>query len=366
MRERRFVTFIAILLVLCLPFATCAAGSGVYPESGDTGAAGTAGGVRADSDPGILREGPVSNDAKRSIKVLCVGNSLSQDCMAYMPFIAQGLTDQVEITLGIAFHRGAGINDYIDFYDQDTISVTYNKKSPDKDEWTITWDQTFRQVLADEDWDIVTFQQKSGQQEKWPSYSDSNELIQDVVGFIAATHKKDVCVGWLMPQVRYKTATDRSFDDLARCVQEVLETTPASFAIPCGAAVHYAEQSGLKQIGEGGGLTHDGVHLQEGLPCLLTAYVSAMKILDICGVQYRPVFDDQTRPVEDWVDAHNIPGQNGKSVGVTEENCRLAQELACKAIQYPYGEQSGQQSGPVGTDPMEVGQGTVPSMNKKQ
>lgn len=63
-----------------------------------------------------------------------------------------------------------------------------------------------------------------------------------------------------------------------------------------------------------------------------------MKILDICGVEYHPVFDDQTRSVEDWVDVRNIPGQNGKSVGVTEENCRLAQELAYKAILYPYGE----------------------------
>ena len=318
MMDRRLAAFIVILSVLCLACTTCAAGAAGGPD--DTAAIVTA-----------------DREVDTHIKVLCIGNSLSQDCMAYMPFIMQELTDQVEITLGIAYHRGAGIDDYIDFFTKDTASITYNRKSPDKDEWTFTQNQTVKQILDDEDWDIVTFQQKSGRQEVWSSYANSNELISDVVEYMAATQNKNVYVGWLMPQIRYKTATDSSFDDLAKCMQKVLETTPASFVIPCGTAVHYARQTDLNEIGDGGGLTDDGVHLQEGLPCLLTAYVSAMKIMDMCGVDYRPVFDDQTRPLQDWVRAHKIPGQNGKSVGVTDENCALAQKLAGKAIMYPLG-----------------------------
>ena len=306
------------------------ADSGVFIEGGD---------AETNTYLEILQEGSNADVEKKQIKVLCIGNSFTQDCVAYMPFIAQELTDQVEITLGIAYNHGAGIDDYLGFFDKDEAEIRYNKKSPDKDEWTTTPRQTIRQVLADEDWDVVTFQQNSSRQEDWSSYSGIDELIHDVVSYIAATHEKDVIVGWLMPQTIYRTTSSSSFDNLIGCVQRVMETTPVSFVIPCGTAVHYARQTGLNKIGDGGGLTYEGLHLQEGLPCLLAAYVTTMKILEICGVEYRPVIDDQTRPLQDWVDAHDIPGKNGMSVGVTDENCYLAQKLASKAIMYPYGEE---------------------------
>lgn len=305
------------------------ADSGVYIEGGD---------AETNTYLEILQEGSNADVEKKHIKVLCIGNSFTQDCVAYMPFIAKELTDQVEITLGIAYNHGAGIDDYLGFFDKDKTVITYNKKIPDRDEWTSTPKQTIKQILADEDWDIVTFQQKANRQEDWSSYSGIDELIHDVAGFIAATHKKNVNVGWLMPQILYRTAADNSFDNLIGCVQRVLETTPVSFVIPCGTAVQYARQTGLNNIGDGGGLTYEGLHLQEGLPCLLAAYVTTMKILEICSVEYRPVIGDQTRPLQEWVDVHDIPGKNGMSVGVTDDNCYLAQELACKAIMFPYGE----------------------------
>lgn len=127
---------------------------------------------------------------------------------------------------------------------------------------------------------------------------------------------------------------------MIECVKKVLETSPCSFVIPCGTGIHLARQNEtLNALGDYGGLTYEGVHLQEGLPCLLSAYVSTMKILELFGIGYKSVLGEQTRPTQEWITAKAIPGQNGTSVGVTDANCYLAQKIATQAIKFHYGEE---------------------------
>lgn len=286
----------------------------------------------------VLRKG-TPNDIDTHIKVLCIGNSFSQDSVSYMPYILRGLANNVKLTLGISYVGGAGIDDYITLFGNDSATVTFNKLPYNSDAWINTANQTFKSILEAEDWDVVTFQQKSTEQEDWTHFGTLNTLIDDVVGYLATTHGKSVRVGWLMPQIRLNGSTASSYANMIECVKKVLETTPCSFVIPCGTAIQLARQNDtIKDLGDGGGLTKDGAHLQEGLPCLISAYVTTIKVLGFIGLEYKSILGEQTRPTQEWITAKAIPGQNGTSVGVTDANCYIAQQIATEAIKNPYGD----------------------------
>lgn len=304
----------------------------------------SSGDAEANVDLEIVRKGPSYEDLneshKKSIKMLCIGNSYSQDSVAYMPFILRGLAENVKLTLGIAYYGGGTLTNHKEFFDSDSAEYTYNYLRSDSNAWaSASGNQTLKQILAAEPWDVVTFQQGSKYQESWDNFGDLNPLIDRVIGYLATTHNKAVRVGWLMPQIRQITSTADSYANMIGCVKKVLETSPCSFVIPCGTAIHLARQTDLDNIGDAGHLTYEGIHLQEGLPCLISAYVSTIKMLELIGMEYKSILGEQTRPVQAWIDAKAIPGKNGTSVGVTDANCFLAQKLATQATKFPYGEE---------------------------
>ena len=78
------------------------------------------------------------------------------------------------------------------------------------------------------------------------------------------------------------------------------------------------------------------MHLQEGIPCLIPAYVSFLKICEWIGHKEIGVLGSQVLPDATWVSAQNIPGQNGSSVGATAANRLIAAKCAIAAIKNPF------------------------------
>lgn len=114
-----------------------------------------------------------------------------------------------------------------------------------------------------------------------------------------------------------------------------MDETAVEFCIPCGTAIQNARTTPLKNLGDTGGLMYDNLHLQEGIPCLIEAYVAAIVIANLMGKPIS-VFGNQIRPTDAWITAHNIIQRHGSSVGVTDENCYIAQKCAAIAVKKPY------------------------------
>lgn len=281
--------------------------------------------------------------AQTNLKILHIGNSYTQDCTTYAPFIMDGLADKtgdkLNITFASCYYSGASIADYNDFFDNESAVIRYNKRLNNKAVYeTAKNNQTIQQILADEDWDVITVQQASSYAGTWSTFSGLNELLDKIIGYCASTHGKPVKIGWLMPQLRYSLIeTTGSYAAIIDCVEKVIQTTPIDFVIPCGTAIQNARGTSLDAVGDSGHLTYDANgHLQEGLPVLLACYVTALKTLELCGMPYHGILGEQTRPTAAWISAHNIPGQNGSSTGVTDGNCLLAQKCAVAAIKNPF------------------------------
>lgn len=273
----------------------------------------------------------------KHIRALFIGNSYTNDCVNYAPFIAEGLSKNVAFTIGTTYYSGASINDYIDWFDNDTATLTYYKKNGLFPKWNAgVANQTLKQCIADEPWDIIIFQQASSYQGTWSTFSNLNTLINKVLTYRATLHSNAVKIGWMFPQLRYSIISSTTYAKVVECVQNVLNTTPIDFFIPCGTAVQNARGTSLDSIGDSGHLCADGDgHLQAGLPSLIPSYATALKLLELAGEPWHGILQETTRPTATWVTNINSPGENGTSTGVTDANCYLAQKCAVAAMKFP-------------------------------
>lgn len=289
---------------------------------------------------------------RRPVKILCIGNSYTQDNISYVPFLIDTMCKELDLTVGISHHSGAKINEYINWYDNDSRVLMYSKYTQGDAQWTNhgsnlesnpnNW--TLKEILADDAWDIITFQQGSTQQGDWSTYSNLNGLVDRVVDYMRGRGNRHVRLGWLMPQIRKSTEgqQENTYQNLVTNCQKVLQTTPISFVIPCGTSVQNARNTSLDDLGVYGHMCYDdNGHLQEGVPCLVGAYAAMLKIMEIAGLPFVGVLANNTQPTTAWVEAKNVPiphwdPDTHEVAGVTAANCYLAQKCAVAAVKFPY------------------------------
>ena len=284
-----------------------------------------------------------------AFKILFVGNSYTLDSIAYTPFILRHILPTTDVTVGATYYGGATIRQYVNFFYNDSHVLVYDKCRSDSSHWEDRrYETTLRDAIADEDWDVVCFNQASLYVKKTDSdYSMENDLMRAVADCHGQLYHKELTFGWLMPQLRWKTHETIRYEDLVGYVKGVLEQTPASFMIPCGTAIESARAiPSIDSLGEAvypeesdgyGHLTYDtNGHLQDGLPVLISSYTSALVIAQIMGKPYMRVSNENTYPDADWLTEHAVPGQHGSPVGLSDENCRLAKALAAAALAQPY------------------------------
>lgn len=89
-------------------------------------------------------------------------------------------------------------------------------------------------------------------------------------------------------------------------------------------------------------LADDGFHLQEGLPCQLSAYAVCVWLLKKLGMDYKGILGDNTMATAEWLSTKYIQGQQGLPCGydsTDEENNRrlkFIQKCAVMANKFPY------------------------------
>ena len=98
-------------------------------------------------------------DFTQDLKVLAIGNSFSEDAMAYLYGIADDYGVE-NIVLGNLYIGGAELSQHANNAENDAKNYTYRKN--DSGSWVSTASQSILDGLLDEDWDIITIQQVSG------------------------------------------------------------------------------------------------------------------------------------------------------------------------------------------------------------
>jgi hypothetical protein len=280
---------------------------------------------------------------RRKARVLVVGNSYSQDAFDYVPYILPGLAD-IDAEVGILYHDGASLQQHYNWLVNDSAEYTFYF-SDGKDAWQNLGTYSLKNALSYLDWDIVVLQQRGRLSPDYSSYQPYlNNLITEIYGALSFPVK----FVWyaVMSAAAYNSGgttyyyTDeeivQNYENNCAAAQRVLNETLCEAVIPVATAVQNARTTTLDSVGNYGKLTYEGVHLQEGLPCQLAAYAVCMTIMSLCGFANRSIYGDTTRATSDWLSDKSMPGPNGSSTGVTDENCRLAQMSAIMAQRHPF------------------------------
>ena len=282
------------------------------------------------------------------------GNSFTQDSMSYVPFILKSIAPSLKVTLGIAYKGAAPLAQHYANFTGQTITIDSNEYSPSNytlyryKEGAESWDGGVSLNAIDclnaESWDIVTFQQAGGTAMKeWDTY---------YAPYIYKLHKeifdhasKPVKLGWLSIHAAYANSIDSArtyWQQIVENSKKVSELTCNQIVFPFGTAVqNLATIPSLADIGDSVGMTADGGHLHEGLPCLVAAYANALILLREAGIEGKSIVGESTRPTKEWCSAIGVPGTNygeitNDVVGITEDNCYLAQVAAIQAVKKPY------------------------------
>jgi hypothetical protein len=273
-----------------------------------------------------------SQKSKSKMKILAIGNSWTGDAFNYLGVIMDEvlINNDVDIHIGFCYQGSASLqNHYNNLINNNTY--TFYQWISGSTSWSKST-MNINDVLTLTDWDVVVLQQVSTLADDYTTYQP---YLNDCLDIISSRVNNTVKFGWNL--VRERVSTPNVFEDISEAAQNLLKETLIQFILPCGTATQNARTTSLDNLGEGGHLTYDGSHLQEGIPCLIEAYASALAFLDLFGFGYKGINGSSFRPTQSWIDACGMDGQsNGSSVGVTDANVILAKKCATIAVNNPF------------------------------
>ncbi len=232
-------------------------------------------------------------DGSKPLKILSIGNSYSNDTFWMLKDIAQSAGKN--LTVGVAHLSGGSLSQMWDAINNNNTITAYNKWTPDGGH-TSTSNANPREIIVDEPWDIITFQQASTTA---MTYSTYQPHLNNIVNYVKnnATNPS-VRYGVNMPWVRPisnsgigdKATQLQVNNQIVDACQQALFDEGLEIFIPTGMAImNGRSNSYLADISNE--LTRDNSHLDEGIGRFLaamTAFITLYGDHGIGSVSYKP------------------------------------------------------------------------------
>lgn len=236
------------------------------------------------------------DEAESTIYILAIGNSFSEDA------VEQNLYDLAKeagfnVVIGNAFRGGynlrlhwEAVKDGSNIYEyRKVVNGVRSNKS----------DQLLSDILADEAWDYVTFQQVSQEAGLYQTFEPYLSNLIDYAKTLCPN--PNVRLAYHMPWAYAQNATHPGFvnydNDQIKMYEAILSATQTtlayhpelSFVIPSGTAIQNARTSFL-----GDNLNRDGFHLNLGIGRYIAACTWLEAILGVnpIGMNFRPSIID--------------------------------------------------------------------------
>lgn len=275
-----------------------------------------------------------SGSASKELKILFIGNSLTQDAVSYLPLLLDEIAPEVKYTIYDWYNGGH------------TLAQQYSKftaKTPCENFGTITNNQeggwtlqrntvTMEWVCQNCDFDVVVIQEYS-----YYDFDDATEVtnFNNVVNYLRTNYGKPFKV-FSFIDAPMRTRIEGDYAKAKNYAKLHVVSSIAEGVVNPGSAVIYGlEDALLKDLGDKGQLSADGTHTQEGLPCMLQSYVLALWVFDWLGIP-KSVLNSKTKMTADLYSKWQSFGPNLGS-GVVEGSLaqyNRAQEIAIKSFKY--------------------------------
>ena len=236
----------------------------------------------------------------KSIKILAIGNSFSEDAMAYLWQVLRGGGVE-EVILGNLVIGGCPVSLHADHIASGAAAYYYCKNTDGR--WVWEAEQTFDRGLLDEEWDIITLQQASHDSGLPETYARQGEVIDYVnrrkrnpaarlYWQMTWAYQSD-SNHWAFP--RYGCDQAAMYNAILGAVKsEILTNLAYAGVIPSGVAIQ-----NLRATPVGDTVTRDGFHMSEshGRYTVSLLWAQTLCGVDPDTVDWMPeVFADVIRP----------------------------------------------------------------------
>lgn len=253
---------------------------------------------------------------EKKLKILCIGNSFSEDTTAYVAEIARSLGYE-DVVIANLYIGGCPICKHYHNMKNDLPAYRYGRNAGCG--WKYTHETKISDAIKAEEWDWISIQHGSSGGERYtePScYQDLSALVAEVKALAPSTTKIAFNLTWAgEPEFDRPEMIDFGRDQLAlfaaicRTTQECVVPVPGiDRVVPTGTAVQNARTTALKSR-----MSRDGYHMSYDVGRYLAGLTFLQTLTDtnVDTVPFRPQ-------------------------GVTEQDTTLILKSAQQAILHPY------------------------------
>lgn len=247
-----------------------------------------------------------------TVRILAIGNSFSEDAVEeHLSDLARA--EGIPVIICNMYIGGCYIERHVNNLRGNVADYRYRKIDP-QGNMTEVWGYTLEKVLAEEEWDYISVQQASN----FSGMPETYALLPELVSYVRQRVPEDAVVmfhqTWAYSPdsshgayVNYGRDQMTMYNAIVRTVDQETPKVGISLVIPSGTAIQNARTSVL-----GNDLTCDGYHLSRphGRYIAACTWLEAVLGVNPVGNTYRPD-------------------------GMTENECRIAQKAAHKAVKKP-------------------------------
>ena len=205
-------------------------------------------------------QGNSENEVRKPLKVLMVGNSYARNVTAYIHNIAASAN--VDCIFGVLYRAGESLQGHWEQASGDLSSYTYYKRVSDSGyaSNTTTNNVSISTAFADEDWDIVTYQQAPSPARDYSSYQPYlNNLINYVEG-LAGEKELEHAIHMTWSHARSLDNSGTMYTDIVDAYAQSMNAEKIGSLIPMATVVENARTNEyLNAVDDE--LTSDGYHL---------------------------------------------------------------------------------------------------------
>ncbi len=266
---------------------------------------------------------------RKEISILFIGNSLTQDAVSYVPYLLRNLYPNVAFKFYIWYNGGYTLaQQYSKFVNNQTCEIFSICEN------NINWQNfnnavTMSNILSTYQFDIVCLQEYFNYK---ATYTETDLAdFNNCLAYIRANYNRNFKVVTLF-HAPLRSSADVVFERTKAGNELILKKTIAESIMAPGVAIYRALSTSLDSLGDSGHLSPDGTHAQEGLPCLLEAFVVFIWIMRQLAIPVS-VANCQLRMTTAIYNTINVPGPNlgtGVIPGTDAEN-QTAQDVAILA-----------------------------------
>ena len=228
-----------------------------------------------------------------SLKILAIGNSFSEDAMAYLYGVLKDAGIE-NVMIANLKKNGCTLDQHYSYMTDDSAAYTFSTPNPSTG--NMVNDSVLRTAkygIEYDDWDYITIQQGSHHSGVESSFSHLGEIVSYINRYKADHTKIYWHLTWAYQQnsshsgfANYGNSQSKMYDAIISAVKNtVLQNQDIKGIIPSGTSVQNLRTSVL-----GDTLTRDGYHLSHGIGRYTAAltWLAAFTDCDISEIDYFP------------------------------------------------------------------------------